>query len=86
MQMTSIECPRCGASHRYFLRDQRVHLRQCPACDGWFVLRGDPSALDDAVVEALDDPTPCPVDGCDATLAADELPQHIIAEHDGEMV
>ena len=85
MRQTSIGCPHCDSTHVFFLRDAERHLRQCPTCDGWFVLSGPPGAGGESGPEPLGDPAECPVVGCAETLQSGDLPMHIIAEHDGAL-
>ena len=82
MRYVTVECPRCGAAHQYLLdAAAERHLRRCPDCAGWFV-RDEGRGR----VASLGEPPICPVDGCDETLAADELPVHVIERHDASLV
>lgn len=81
MRPITIDCPRCASTHEFFLRnDGDRHLRQCPDCDGWFLF-SETTDADGGSVEALGDPPTCPVAGCEETVDADALPEHVIAEH-----
>lgn len=87
MEYTSYECPHCEARTQWILGpDREKHLRECHGCNRWFVLaEGDADRRGDWRVDSLDEPPTCPIDGCEDTVAADELPPHIIDAHEGTL-
>ena len=82
MRPITIDCPLCGATHEFYLRDEDDHhLRQCPSCEVWFVLI-EGAEDDEAVeIEALGNPATCPIEECEAVLEGEELPAHVIEAH-----
>lgn len=84
MRFQSVRCPQCEFAHQFlFSREKDRHLRRCPGCNDWYVIRerGDGSVG----VESLDGRASCPVDGCEASVTGDGLPAHIINEHAGSL-
>lgn len=79
MKLLPIDCPHCGVSRRFHISHDERNLRQCPACNSWFIFSGNTE------IEALAEPITCPVDGCGASPERDDLPVHIIDEHDGNL-
>jgi transcription elongation factor Elf1 len=85
MDWQTLECPRCENRDQFLLSaDKEKHLRQCSNCERWFVAETAVDSELDFHIEVLDQPPTCPVAGCTETLRSEELPAHIVEEHDAE--
>lgn len=86
MNWNTLECPRCGERDQFLLSDKkRIQLRKCSGCEHWFLVEDPEDESEPYRLESLDHPPTCPAEGCEEVVHSDELPNHIIETHDGEL-
>lgn len=88
MDWTTLQCPACEERNQFLIAsDEKRHIRLCPNCEKWMILiQEPPESGRESLIQTLDVPPTCPIDGCEEELRTDEFPTHIINEHDSNLV
>lgn len=87
MDWKTLECPRCETRDQFLLSSEKErHLRKCSTCEHWFVVDDRVDSEPGYRIDMLDHPPTCPVNGCDAVVGSEALPEHIIENHDEGLV